>query len=62
MDDKTASAIVSAVIVAFGFVLTVCHWRIDVIDLYCKRCGARLIKTEYKEVGKHGRGESKGQV
>ena len=40
---------------------SLCHWRIDVIDLYCKRCGARLIKTEYKEVGKHGR-DGKGKV
>lgn len=29
---------------------SLCHWRIDVIDLYCKRCGAKFVGTEYREV------------
>ena len=41
---------------------SLCHWRIDAIDAYCRRCGARLVKTEYMEVAKHGRGEGEGQA
>jgi len=40
---------------------SLCHWRIDAIDAYCRRCGAELVRTEYVEVGKHGRG-SEGQA